>query len=101
MTDIDPLHAALAAADDLIAALRAASHADRDGVKARMIELTRGPEGARVREHLEVRKREELLELQWEIEEVLEATAPPKPAAPAVEKAPPPPRPSRRTPTGP
>lgn len=101
MPEVDPLHDALAAVDALIAALRAASYAGREGVKAEMLTLARGPEGARVREHLEAKKREELLELQWEIEEVLEATAPPKPVVVPEKVEPPPPPPEPEDPNRP
>lgn len=73
--------------DRLIEALRKAPWKEREAVKAQLVTLAQGEGGARVREHLEAAKRGELLEVQWEIEEVIEATAP-KAAAPAAEPAP-------------
>lgn len=72
----------------LVSRLRAASYSEREGIKAEMLAAIRGPDGAAVREGLESARKGELLEVQWEIEEVLEQTAAPKPAA-----APPPPPP--------
>ena len=72
----------------LAARLRTAPYNDREAIKAEMLAAIAGPDGKAVREALESAKRGELLEVQWELEEVLEATAPAKPAA-----APPPPPP--------
>lgn len=72
----------------LVARLRTAPYNDREAIKAEMLAAIAGPDGKAVREALESAKRGELLEVQWELEEVLEATAPAKPAA-----APPPPPP--------
>ena len=55
------------------ARLRRADDATREAVKAEMLELARGPQGGRVRDTLESMARGELLEVQWEIEEVVEA----------------------------
>ncbi|MSP56165.1 MAG: hypothetical protein EXR69_11265 [Myxococcales bacterium] len=76
--------------DGLLSQLRAASPAQREPVKQALIVLAGGSNGARVREHLESRKRGELLEVQWEIEEVIDATAPKAaaPPPPAVVEAP-------------
>lgn len=84
--------------DGLVARLRAADWKERDAIKAEMLVLATGPEGAPVREHLDTLRRGELLEIQWEIEEVLEKTSPPKPVA-AV--APPPPAPEPEPPAAP
>lgn len=73
----------------LVAALRAASYKDREPLKARLLVLAGGAQGAAVRDQLESLKRGELLEVQWEIEEVVDATAP-KAAAPPAKPAPPP-----------
>lgn len=67
--------------DGLLKQLRAASIAQREPLKQALIVLAGGSNGVRVREHLESAKRGELLEVQWEIEEVIDATAP-KVAAP-------------------
>lgn len=95
------------AVDSLVEQLRKASYTGREAIKAQLVTLAGGPDGAAVREHLESAKRQELLEIQWEIEEVLEATtpkraapeAPPTPAPAAAEEpeAPPaePPGPGR------
>jgi hypothetical protein len=81
--------------DSLVEALRKASYKDREPIKAQLLALARGAEGATVRDHLEALKRGEVLEVQWEIEEIVEATAPKKaeppkkPAPPPVEEPPP------------
>lgn len=81
--------------DRLVARLRSASFKERDSIKEELLALARGPSGASVREHLEAVRRGELLEVQWEIEEVLEATAPKK-AEPPKPPAPPPPPPEEQ-----
>lgn len=77
---------------DLVAAavarIRSGNDAQREVVRAELIAAIRAPGGKAVREALDSARRGEPLEVQWEIEEVLEATAPPKTAAP-----PPPPEP--------
>ncbi len=96
------------AVDSLVEQLRKASYTGREAIKAQLITLAGGADGAAVREQLDSAKRQELLEIQWEIEEVLEATTPkrappeapatPEPApAPPAEEAPPaePPGPGR------
>ncbi|MFZ5482433.1 MAG: hypothetical protein ACOZNI_37065 [Myxococcota bacterium] len=79
--------------DALVSRLRKAGYNEREPVKQELLALARGPEGAKVREHLESVKRGELLEIQWEIEEVIDATAPKKPEAPKKQEAAPPPPP--------
>ena len=69
------------AVDTLIENLRQAEPAGRDAIKAQLIEMAQGADGIAVQEYLDNIKRGELLEIQWEIEEVLEATAPPPPVA--------------------
>jgi hypothetical protein len=59
-----------------------------------MLALARGNDAKRVREHLDNARRGELLEIQWEIEEVLEQTAPPKPVSAAPPAPPPEPEPA-------
>ena len=94
------------AVDSLVEQLRKASYTERDAIKAQLVTLAGGPDGVSVREHLESAKRQELLEIQWEIEDVLEATTPKRAApeaptmpepAPAAEEPPPaePPGPGR------
>jgi hypothetical protein len=73
--------------DTLVQALREAGHRDREGIKADLIALATGTQGALVVDHLSSLKRGELLETQWEIEEVIEAAAPP-PAEPEPEPEP-------------
>lgn len=77
--------------EDLVKALRTATLAGREDIKAQLVALAAGEQGARVRDALEHLKRGELLEVQWEIEEVLEAAAPkaPAPAAPPPPSEPP------------
>lgn len=75
----------------LVARLRTATYSEREAIKAELLAAIRESGGSAVREALESAKRGELLEVQWEIEEVLEATAPPKVAAAAPPPPPPPP----------
>lgn len=79
--------------DTLVARLRAASYAEREAIKEEMVAAIRGPGGPAVREAIESARKGELLEVQWELEEVLEMTAPPKPVADAPAAPPPPPEP--------
>lgn len=76
--------------DRLVAALRQAPWDAREPIKKDLQARAAGPAGAKVREHLENLKRGELLEVQWEIEEVLEAVTP-KQAEPPKKEAPAPP----------
>lgn len=74
------LHAAIhAEVGALVDALRAFD--DEDAIKEQLRALLLGPNAAQAREAVEARLRGERLEVQWELEEVLEATAP-KPVAP-------------------
>ncbi len=82
--------------EDLVKALRTASTAGKEDIKARILALATGENGTRVRDALEHLKRGELLEVQWEIEEVLEAAAPQ--AAPPAAPAPPPEPPAPENP---
>ena len=77
--------------DRLIDALRKASYKDREPIKEQLLVLARGEGGAAVRDHIEAVRRGELLEIQWELEEVLDATAPKKAEPPKKVEAPPPP----------
>lgn len=73
-----------------VARLRKAGDAERETIKAELIAaLQAGTPG--VRDALDSARKGEPLEVQWEIEEVLEKTAPPV-AATAPEPAPPPPK---------
>lgn len=77
------------AVNTLIQRLRKASDAERAEIKKELIALIRGPEGGHAREAVEQGMKGELLEVKWELEEVLEETAPKKPApapAPQPEK---------------
>lgn len=78
----------LAKLDELLRALRKAVNDDPEPVKAELEALARGPEGGAVRDQLSSIMGGELLPVQWELEEVLEATAPPPPAPPADEEPP-------------
>lgn len=72
------------AVQTLIQKLRKASEAERTEIKQELIALIRGADGAQARESVEQGMKGELLEVKWELEEVLEETAPKKPApAPA------------------
>lgn len=74
---------------DLIVRLRSAEDAEREAIRAELEALCRGPQGRHARELVESAARREVLEVQWELEEVLEVTAPPKPAPAEPPKAPP------------
>lgn len=76
--------------DLLIRQLAAEDDEAREAAKAELEDLCRGPKGAEVRSYLESAGKGLNLEVKWEIEEVLEHTAPPKPVA-APPPAPPPP----------
>ncbi len=78
---------------DAVARMRSGSEAQRAVVRAELIAAIAAPGGKAVREALDSARRGELLEVQWEIEEVLEATAAPKVAAPPPPPPPPPPEP--------
>lgn len=67
------------AVDTLIDELRNAAFDAREPIKSKLVALATGPEGSSIREHLESVKRGELLELQWEIDDVLLESAPPPP----------------------
>ena len=66
------------AVDTLIDALRTADIEARPTLKEKLIALAKAEDGSIVREHLETMKRGELLEIQWEIDDVLDESAPPK-----------------------
>jgi len=82
-------HPAVAAAQALIVRLRTEID-DPDDAKEALLVLATGPDGGRVREHIEAQHKLELLEVQWELEEVLEAATPTpdEPAAPEPEPEP-------------
>jgi hypothetical protein len=77
--------------DRLIDVLRKASYKDREPIKEQLLALARGENGAGVRDHIEGVRRGELLEIQWELEEVLDATAPKKAEEPKKVEPPAPP----------
>jgi hypothetical protein len=76
--------------------LRRASVSERETIKQALRELATGPDGAAVRDFLDSARRGELLEVQWEIEEVLEAVTPkaPEPSTPPAAAATPAPAPA-------
>lgn len=71
--------------DTLISTLRKAPYDGRDTIKKDLVALALGDNGSAVREHLHSVKKGELLELQWEIDDVLEESAPPTVASPPSE----------------
>jgi hypothetical protein len=78
------------AVEDLIVKIReyapdASREAELEEAKAALLELAQGPGGGNVRGHIDGALKGELLEVRWELEEVLEASAP----APAEAPAPP------------
>jgi hypothetical protein len=75
----DPMSGTLADVMALIVRLRKAVKDDPEPIKEALVALAKGDSGPAVREHIEGLKSEELLPVQWELEEVLEATAPAKP----------------------
>ncbi len=79
------------AVNTLIQRLRKASEAERAEIKKELVALIRGPEGGHAREAVEQGMKGELLEVKWELEEVLEETAPKKPAPPPQPEKPKPP----------
>jgi hypothetical protein len=81
------------AIEALVERLRRADWKERDAVKTELTSVVRADPSGHAREALETLRRGELLEIQWEIEEVLDATAPPKPVAAPTPASPPPPAP--------
>lgn len=63
----------------LVEKLRKASEAERVEIKKELVVLAGGADGAHVREAIEQAMKGELLEIKWELEEVLEETTPKKP----------------------
>ncbi len=79
------------AVNTLIQRLRKADDAERAEIKKELIALIRGQDGGSAREAVEQGMKGELLEVKWELEEVLDETAPKKPApapAPAAPEKP-------------
>jgi len=70
----------------LVSQIRTGRNADT--AKASLSELCAGPDAAAARELLEDAMKGELLETRWELEDVLEATAPKKAAPPNAEATP-------------
>ena len=71
----------------------ASREAELEEAKAALLELALGTTGGTVREHIDRALKGELLEVRWELEEVLEESAPapveaPKPAEPEPEPEP-------------
>ena len=66
--------------DALIKQLRAANTEQRAAIRGNLLELAKGEQGSEVREHLERAAKGEVLEVQWELEEVIDAVTPKKPA---------------------
>lgn len=74
------------AIDTLIARLRKArKEAERDEIKDALLALAAERSKNEVKEYLESAMKEELLEVQWELEEVIEKLTPPKKAEPEPE----------------
>jgi len=69
----------------LVARLRGLDEDARVPVLDEITALCKGPEGDAARSYLEEVARGEVLEIQWELEDVLEATAPPKKEVAAPE----------------
>lgn len=74
-------------AEQIIRAMREADDDDRETLKEDLLALCNGPDGAAVRAWLEQAAKGEILEVRWEIEEVLDTVNP----RPVAQKPPPPP----------
>ena len=77
----------------LIAKLRTATSDERSEIKTQLLDLACAENGPEVREYLDSIRRGELLEIQWEIDDVLEESAPPpadpiEPPTPAEDPEP-------------
>jgi len=75
--------------DELIARIRELSSTEDAALgeaKGALLQLATGPDGRRVREHIEGALRGELLEVRWELEEVLDEADPSEPAPAPVEE---------------
>jgi hypothetical protein len=84
---------AAAAVDDAIKRLKSAHWKEREAIKEQLLAIVRGAnEPGEVREQLDNLRKGLALELRWEVEEVLELTAP-KPVAPPEAEAAPAPEP--------
>jgi hypothetical protein len=81
--------------DALIKQLRSASTEQRAVIRGNLLDLAKGTNGGEVREHLERAAKGEVLEVQWELEEVIDAVTPkkPEPVAPEAPVEDPPPAP--------
>ena len=77
--------------EELVAALKGRDEASRAPLLDQITALCRGAHGERARGHVESVARGQVLEIQWELEDIVEATTPPKPGevAPEPEAAPP------------
>ena len=71
------------AVDKLITTLRTTRFEERSPIKTQLLALATSENSTLVREHLDNVKRGELLEIQWEIDDVLAESAPPPVNPPA------------------
>lgn len=77
------------AVDALISRLRGTDDDDeREEIKSSIVALSDGIGRSLLREHIENALKNELLEVQWELEDVIEALSPPKQDAPEAETEP-------------
>ena len=77
------------AMDAALERLRSVDWKGRDAVRDELVALIEGaPNKEAARQHLESRKSSFSLELRWEIDEILETTAPPPEPAPEAEAEP-------------
>ena len=77
------------AVDALISRLRGTDDDDeREEIKSILVALSDGLGRGQLKEYVESALKDELLEVQWELEEVVEALSPPKQAAPEPEPEP-------------
>jgi len=82
----------------LVTQLRGLDEDARQPVLQEITALCKGPEGAEARSYLEEVARGEVLEIQWDLEDVLEATAPPKKEVPKPPEPEPEPEPEEEDP---
>ncbi len=74
--------------DALISEIKTADEDRIEAIKAELVAACEGEQGKRVREHIENGMKGHVLVVQWELEEVLEATAPAPIQAPEPEPEP-------------
>lgn len=72
--------------DEILASLRKSDWRERDAIKERLVDVVSSKPKNEVVEYLEMRKRDQPLEVRWEIEEALEELFPAVPVEKEVEE---------------